>query len=183
MLAISSWLEGCYSSEAFNYMWNFHIDKDLNREGSETSFKRLSQPAEALDDSKAPHCLEFRNTLDLLFAALRADWEYFAAPSDAADRAELGHAAASVWAACIQSLHTVQNMPDGHPDLKAAAAQMLETIPEQAPKATFVSLQGAYILSSAKKHKKACPEVADLLEEAFCLLEAYSANLVVMSLR
>ncbi|MFG6604597.1 MULTISPECIES: hypothetical protein [unclassified Sulfitobacter] len=139
--------------------------------------------AEPSVEFASPDHLEFRNTLDLLFAALRADWEYFAAPSNAPSRAKLGHAAASVWAACIQSLHAVQNTQGGHPDLQAAAARMLETIPEQAPKPTCVSLHGAHILSSAKKHKKACPGVADLLEEAFCLLEAYSANLVVMSLR
>ena len=150
---------------------------------AETRTTTAPDGAEPFDELAAPDRLEFRNTLDLLFAALRADWEYFAAPSDASNRAKLGHAAASVWAACIQSLHTVENMQDGHPDLQAAAARMLETIPEQTPKAAFVSLQGAYILSSAKKHKKACPGVADLLEEAFCLLEAYSANLVVMSLR
>jgi hypothetical protein len=139
--------------------------------------------AEPFDDLTTPDRLEFRNTLDFLFAALRADWEYFAAPSNGSNRSKLGHAAASVWAACIHSLHTVQNMREGHPDLRAAAARLLETIPEQTPKATFVSLHGAHILSMAKKHKKACPGLADLLEEAFCLLEAYSANLVVMSLR
>jgi hypothetical protein len=139
--------------------------------------------AEPFDELASPDGLEFRNTLDLLFAALRADWEYFAASSDASNRSKLGHAAASVWAACVQSLYTLQNMRDGHPDLKAAAKRMLETIPEQTPKATSVSLHGAHILSMAKKHKKARPGLADLLEEAFCLLEAYSANLVVMSLR
>lgn len=94
--------------------------------------------AEPFDELASPDGLEFRNTLDLLFAALRAE---------------------------------------------AAAARMLETIPEQTPKATSVSLHGAHILSMAKKHKKVRPGLADLLEEAFCLLEAYSANLVVMSLR
>ncbi|WP_339638140.1 hypothetical protein [uncultured Sulfitobacter sp.] len=139
--------------------------------------------AEPFDELASPDGLEFRNSLDLLFKALRADWEYFAAPSDASNRSELGNAAASVWAACIQSLYAVQNLQDGHTDLKAAAARMLETIPEQTPKATFVSLHGAHILSMAKKHKKARPGLANLLEEAFCLLEAYSANLVVTGLR
>lgn len=139
--------------------------------------------AEPFDDLTTPDRLEFRNTLDLLFKALRADWEYFAAPSDASNRSELGNAAASVWAACIQSLYAVQNLQDDHTDLKAAAARMLETIPEQTPKATFVGLHGAQILSMAKKHKKARPGLANLLEEAFCLLEAYSANLVVTGLR
>jgi hypothetical protein len=139
--------------------------------------------AEPFNSLTTPDRLEFRSTLDLLFKALRADWEYFAAPSNASNRSEVGNAAASVWAACIQSLHTVQDMRKGHPDLKAAAARLLETIPEQLPQATIVQLHGAHILSMAKKHKKARSGLADLLEEAFCLLEAYSANLVVMSLR
>ena len=84
--------------------------------------------AEPSVEFASPDRLEFRNTLDLLFAALRADWEYFAAPSNAPSRAKLGHAAASVWAACIQSLHAVQNTQDGHPDLQAAAARMLEAV-------------------------------------------------------
>ncbi|MDF3362466.1 MULTISPECIES: hypothetical protein [unclassified Sulfitobacter] len=139
--------------------------------------------AEPFDDLTTPDRPEFRNTLDLLFKALRADWEYFAVPSDASNRMQLGNAAASAWATCVQSLHTIQDMREAHPDLKAAAARMLATIPEQTPKATSVNLHAANILSMAKKHKKADPGLTDLLEEAFCLLKAYSANLIVMSLR
>lgn len=141
--------------------------------------------AEPFNDMAAPDRLEFRKTLDLFFVALQADWNYFAASSDTdtAGRFDLGHAAAAAWASCTVSLKVTRDMRYAHADLRAAATGMLETVPEQMPSSRTLDRNAVAILTLAKAHKKARSGLADLLEEAFCLLEAYKGNLAVMSLR
>ncbi|UOA20452.1 hypothetical protein DSM14862_03289 (plasmid) [Sulfitobacter indolifex] len=127
--------------------------------------------------------LEFRKLLDLYFEALRADWlhhdtrQMFGTEA-AADK---GHTAASAWSACTVSLLALHDMRTVDLDLRAAVEVLLKTCPDQMPSSGGLMRCGTEMLALANKHKRSGSDVLPLLDEAFCLIEAYHGNQALMS--
>ena len=92
-----------------------------------------------------------------------------------------GHAAASAWSACTMSLLLLQDMRTVDPDLRAAVDVLLKTCPDQMPSSGDLMRCGTEMLALADKHKRSGSDLLPLLDEAFCLLEAYHGNQALMS--
>lgn len=140
--------------------------------------------AEPINSLTAPDRLAFRTALDLFFDALRADWIVFDARTDldTPKGQELGHAAATAWTSCVESLHLVSDMLGAHADLQGAARHLLQTAPRHFPD-EFDLMKHAEAVTQLAKQQKAHPGLAQLLTEASHLLEAYRGNLALMGMR
>lgn len=138
-----------------------------------------------LDSILCKDRLAFRNALDLMFDALRADWDVHTkrADLDTPKGQELGHAAASAWSSCTEALCEVIKMIDVHPDLRKASDVLLSTAPGNFPDEFDLLQSGSDILKLQKANSRSNPGLAALLFEAYALMEAYRGNLALMSVQ
>jgi len=129
--------------------------------------------------------LAFRNALDLMFEALRADWKVHAgrASLDTAEGQELGHVAASAWASCVEALRELFRMTNAHPELKKAAKLLLRTAPGNLPDELDLLECGSGIQELQRANGRKNPGLSALFFEAYALMEAYRGNLALMSVQ
>lgn len=127
--------------------------------------------------------LEFRKLLDLYYKALRADWVYHETRQKFGTKAaaDKGHTAASAWSACTASLLVLQDMRTVAPDLRAAVEVLLKTCPGEMPSSGDLMRCGTEMLVLANKYKRSSSDLSPLLDEAFCLIEAYHGNQALIS--
>ncbi|WP_170595670.1 hypothetical protein [Ruegeria arenilitoris] len=128
--------------------------------------------------------LAFRAALDQLFVALRADWLVYETRADLNSEPgmELGDTAASAWSLASAGLRAVRDMRAAHPDLRAAAGQMLPAVDDGLPtQSDLIQLSGA-LFGLARSQKAAAPDLHALLMEAQALIEAWRGNLALMGL-
>ena len=127
--------------------------------------------------------LEFRKLLDLYFEALRADWIHHVTRQKFGTKAatDKGHTAASAWSACTASLLVLRDMRTVDPDLRAAVEVLLKTCPSEMPSSGDLMRSGTEMLVLANKYKRSSSDLSPLLDEAFCLLEAYYGNQALIS--
>ncbi|EDQ02976.1 hypothetical protein DSM14862_03832 (plasmid) [Sulfitobacter indolifex] len=129
--------------------------------------------------------LEFRKALDLYFEALRADWIYHETRQKFGTEAaaDKGHTAASAWSACTVSLLVLRDMRTVDRDLRAAVEVLLKTRPGEMPSSGDLMRCGTEMLVLANKYKRSSSDLSPLLDEAFCLIEAYHGNQALMSVQ
>ncbi|WP_299648463.1 hypothetical protein [uncultured Tateyamaria sp.] len=147
-----------------------------------------TMPAEGLKPLESVLCddrLAFRNALDLLFEALRADWDVHTARAnlDTAEGQELGHAAASAWSSCVGALRELMEMTGVHLDLWHASKALLKTAPGNFPDEFDLLQSGSDILKLQKANSRSNPGLAALLFESYALMEAYRGNLALMAVQ
>ena len=125
----------------------------------------------------------FRNALNLLFKALRADWLMHEARNtfDTDAGQNRIHESATAWCECIDALSAVPEIDATNGDLKMAAQAFLEVINECFPDTTHLLDCGSTILGLYRKNKQSNPGNAELLYEAYALTEAYCGNLDLMA--
>ncbi|SHF47515.1 hypothetical protein SAMN05444279_1613 [Ruegeria intermedia] len=128
--------------------------------------------------------LAFRAALDQLFVALRADWLVYQTRADLnSDKGmELGDTAASAWSLASAGLRAVRDMRAAHPDLRAAAGQMLPAVDDGTPGQSDLIRLSSALFALARAHKAAAPDLHALLLEAQALVEAWRGNLALMGL-
>ncbi|NUH65485.1 hypothetical protein HTT03_09320 [Sulfitobacter sp. S0837] len=129
--------------------------------------------------------LSFRHALDLYFAALQADWGYYAGRQKNAlsAAADLAHAAAATWADYTTLLQEIRNFPGAHPDLRSAAGYLLRSAPEETPTERSLHQLATQVLKLTQQHRPSRTGLRALLEEAVDLLDVHSANQAVISLQ
>ena len=151
---------------------------------ADTPNTTTAEGVEGLTQILAIDKLAFRNVLDLFFAALRADWIVFErrADPDSAEGRDLGHQAASVWAATIDALWHLHDMGTAHPALRMASAELLKIEPERVPDRRAVTSCGTALLKLTRATKGGDAGISDMLREAFALTEAYAGNLALMKM-
>lgn len=127
--------------------------------------------------------LAFRNALDLLFEALRADCDAHTkrAHLDTPECQMLRRAAASAWSSCIEALREVLGMKGVHADLKRASGALLSTAPGNFSDEFDFLQSGSDILKLQKANSQSNPGMAALLFEAYALIEVYRGNLALMA--
>ena len=127
--------------------------------------------------------LAFRNALDLIFKALRADWLMHEArkilDTDAGQNRI--HDSATAWCECMNALSAVLDIDGANYDLKMAAQAVLNVTNECFPDTTHLLECGSTILELHRKNKQSNPGHATLLIEAYALTEAYCGNLDLMA--
>ncbi len=139
--------------------------------------------AEPLIALLAEDRLAFRNALDAIFGALRADWLMHEArkilDTDAGQNRI--HDSATAWCECMNALSAVLDIYGANDDLKMAAQAFLEVTNECFPDTTHLLECGSTILELHRKNKQSNPGHAELLYEAYALTEAYRGNLDLMA--
>tara|TARA_R100000750_G_C2256481_1_gene62147 strand:+ start:54 stop:287 length:234 start_codon:yes stop_codon:yes gene_type:complete len=67
------------------------------------------------------------------------------------------------------------------PDLRAAVEVLLKTCPGEMPSSGDLMRCGTEMLVLANKYKRSSSDLSPLLDEAFCLIEAYHGNQALIS--
>ncbi|SOH95687.1 hypothetical protein SAMN06273572_1169 [Monaibacterium marinum] len=127
--------------------------------------------------------LAFRNALDAIFRALRADWLMHEARKilDTDVGQNRIHDSATAWCECMNALSAVLDIDGANADLKSAAQAFLNVTNEFFPDTTHLLECGSTILELHRKNKQSNPGHAELLYEAYALTEAYRGNLDLMA--
>ena len=138
--------------------------------------------ATALNPLLAPDRIAFRDALDHLSDALKADWQVFEHRNllDTPEALEFGHQAACAWSACLVALREVRDMDTAHPDLRAAAIELIQTTPGFYPHASELIRCKTALHSLEEQHKSQDIGLHDLLFDAFALCEVHYAHLVLV---
>ncbi len=79
------------------------------------------------------------------------------------------------------SLLVLRDMRTVDPDLREAVEVMLKTCPSEMPSSGDLMRCGTEMLALADKHKRSTSDLLPLLDEAFCLIEAYHGTQALMS--
>lgn len=130
----------------------------------------------------APDRIFFRNALDHLQDALKADWQVFLRRNqlDTPDALEFGHQAACAWSACLEALRGIRDMGAAHPDLRGAAVELIQTTPGFYPHAIEINRCVSALRPLYEQHKSQDLGLHDLLFQAYALCEVHCANIVLV---
>jgi hypothetical protein len=128
--------------------------------------------------------LAFREALDLVFEALRADWlvHQHRKNMDTDEGQELVHQSATAWCTCNDALGAFVAVKGAAADLKAAARELLNVTTEIFPDPFDLLECGSVILKLHHKSKRTNPGLSALLYEAYALTEADRGNLDLMAM-
>ncbi|MEP0961034.1 MAG: hypothetical protein ABJQ70_12655 [Roseobacter sp.] len=121
----------------------------------------------------------FRKSLDHLQDALKADWQVFLRRNklDTPEALEFGHQAAEAWSDFLEDLRQVRDMDAAHPDLRAAAVELIQTTPGFYPHTSELSACQHALRPLAERHKHDDIGLHDLLHEAYLLTWAHRGNI------
>ncbi|WP_439144198.1 hypothetical protein [Planktotalea sp.] len=137
----------------------------------------------ALNPLLAPDRISFRSALDHLQDALTADWQFFLRRKmpETLEKLEYGHQAAQAWSMCIEALCEVCDMDTAHPDLRAAAMELIQTTPGSYPVSSRVDILKLEIKRLSNLHFVGSDEgLYDLLFHAHTLNTVHNSNLQMM---
>lgn len=138
--------------------------------------------ATGLNPLLAPDRIVFRSALDHLAGALKADWQVFLRRKllETPDALEFGHQAAHAWSLCLETLRDVRDMEVAHPDLRAAAVELIQTTPGFYPHVCELIKCQIALRSLLEQHKSQDPGLHDLLNEAYMLTHIHESNIAFL---
>lgn len=130
----------------------------------------------------APDRIVFRSAVDHLADALTADWQVFLRRDllETPEALEFGHQAAQAWSLCLEALRRTRDMEAVHPDLRAAAVEIIRTTPGFYPHATELIKCVSALRPLHEQHKSQDLGLHDLLFQAYALCELHYANIVLV---
>jgi hypothetical protein len=128
----------------------------------------------------APDRILFRSALDHLSDALKADWQFFLRrkQSNSPEALEFGHQAAQAWSLCLEALRETRDIEAVHPDLRAAAVEIIQTTPGFYPHASELIKCVSALRPLSEQYKSQDLGLHDLLFQAYVLCELHYANIV-----
>ena len=139
--------------------------------------------ASALNPLLAPDRISFRSALDHLQDALTADWQVFLRRKvpDTPEKLGYSHRAAQAWSMCFEALCEVRDLETGHPDLRAAAVELIQTTPGSYPVSSEVDILKIELKRLSNLHFVGSDEgLYDLLFHAHTLNTVHNSNLQTM---
>lgn len=139
--------------------------------------------AKALNPLLAADRISFRCALDHLQDALTADWQVFLRRKmpDTSENLEYSHQAAQAWSMCFEALCEVRDLETAHPDLRAAAMELIQTTPGSYPVSSKVDILKLELKRLSNLHFVGSDEgLYDLLFHAHTLNTVHNSNLQMM---
>ena len=139
--------------------------------------------ATTLNPLLAPDRISFRSALDHLQDALTADWQVFLRRKmpDTPEKLEYSHRAAQAWSMCFEALCEVRDMDAAHPDLRAAAMELIHTTPGSYPLSSKVDILKIELKRLSNLHFVVSDDgLYDLLFHAHTLNEVHNSNFQMM---